>query len=393
MRSGFTIGRLFGIQINLDWSWIFIFLLVTWNLAAGVFPAWHPDWSAALAWGLAAAASLLFFVSVLIHELSHSLVAKANGLPVRNITLFLFGGVSNIEREPPSPKIEFLMAIVGPLASLLLGAIFLMLAVMRLGEGSDLILSPMQTMSRMDPLSTLLLWLGPVNIVVGLFNLIPAFPLDGGRVLRSALWAATKSLRQATQWASATGQFIAWLFIVGGIAMAFGVVLPFFGTGLISGLWLAFIGWFLNNAAIVSRRQVVVQDLLEDVPVSRLMRFDVVTVPPELPVSNLVYDVLMNTDERSFPVMSEGRLVGMVCLQDIRKFPPQSWDQITVAQLMTPADQLAVTTPEENAVAALDKLARRDVRQVPVVEEGRLVGLLRRRDILRWLQLQSELAA
>jgi Zn-dependent protease/CBS domain-containing protein len=392
MRGGFNIGRIFGIRINLDWSWIFIFLLVTVNLAVGVFPAWHPDWGPALAWGVAALASLLFFASVLVHELSHSLVARANGLPVRNITLFLFGGVSNIEREPASPKTEFLMAVVGPIASLLLGAIFLMLGGIRLG-GENLVASPVRAMARLDPLSTLLLWLGPINLMVGLFNLVPAFPLDGGRILRSILWAATKNLRKATQWASGLGQLIAWLFIIGGVMMAFGVSLPLFGSGLASGLWLAFIGWFLNNAAINSRQRVLLQDLLEDVTVARLMRFDVVSVPPDMPVSSLVYDVMMNTDERSFPVMAEGRLIGMVCLQDIRKFPPAAWDQITVSRVMTPADQLAVTTPEENAGTALDKLTRRDVQQVPVVEEGRLVGLLRRRDILRWLQLQAELAA
>lgn len=393
MRGGINIGSIFGIRINLDWSWLFIFLLVTWNLAAGVFPPLHPNWGLGLTWGVAVAASLLFFASVLIHELSHSLVAKATGLPVRNITLFLFGGVSNIEREPTSPRMEFLMAIVGPLASILLGLFFMALGVVRLGGRNALALPPTEIIARLDPLSTLLLWLGPINILVGVFNLIPGFPLDGGRILRSILWAITKNLRKATNWAAGVGQVIAWLFIVGGIAMAFGVRLPIFGTGLIGGLWLAFIGWFLNGSAVASRQQVMIQHLLEDVPVSRLMRFDVLTVPPELPVSSLVYDLLMSSGERSFPVMTDGRLVGMVCLQDVRKFSPKDWDHTAVSEVMTPADQLAVTSPEENAGDALDKLTRRDIRQVPVVQQGKLVGLLRRRDIIRWLQIQSELAA
>jgi Zn-dependent protease/predicted transcriptional regulator len=389
MNKGFRVGRLFGIDIHIDGSWIFIFLLVTWSLAAGLFPMWHPEWTRMTNWTVAVIASLLFFVSILLHELSHSLVAKARGLPVRRITLFLFGGVSNLEREPPTPKTEFLMAVVGPLTSILLGIIFIALGTMGVVGSEAIFNNPQQAISELGPISTLLMWLGPVNIFLGLFNLIPGFPLDGGRILRSILWRISGDLQKATAWAAGAGRLFGWLFIIAGVAMIFGVRLPVFGSGLVGGLWLVFIGWFLNYAAKATYQQTVIRDLLEDVPVFRLMRSDVPTVPPNISVSELVYDHLMGTDEHGFPVMAGDRLVGLVCLQDIRKVPREAWDRTTVGEIMTRADQLDVVAAQEDASDALDKLTRRDVRQAPVVENGRLVGLLRRRDILKWLDLQS----
>jgi Zn-dependent protease/CBS domain-containing protein len=388
MRGGFRIGRIFGIQIILDYSWIFIFLLVTWSLTNS-FARAHPEWGAAGTLGLAIAGALLFFGSVLVHELAHSLVAIAQGLLVSNITLFMFGGVANIQREPPSPRAEFLITIVGPIASLLLGVLFTLLGGVA-GEVGAIMRAPETVLARLGPLATMLLWLGSVNMILAVFNLIPGFPLDGGRVLRSALWAASGDLQKATRWASWVGQAVAWLFIVGGVAMAFGTRLPFFGTGLVSGLWLIFIGWFLNGAAIQSYQQVVVYDLLEGVPVARLLRERVPTVRPETLVGTLIQEYLLGTDEHAFPVVEDERLDGLVCLEDVRKVPREAWTTTTVRQIMTPAGELVVLAPEEEVTAALHRLAGRDVSQIPVLRAGRFVGMLRRRDIVRWLELQSE---
>jgi Zn-dependent protease len=391
-EGGLRVGRISGIDITIDRSWVFIFVLVTWSLAAGVFPHWHPRWSPGLDWGIAFAAAVLFFASILLHELAHSLVAKARGLPVNRIALFLFGGVSNLEREPPSPGTEFVMAFVGPLTSIALGMVFLLLlGMLDAGALADTVRNRRVPMMRLGPLSTLLVWLGQINILVGIFNLVPGFPLDGGRVVRSIIWAATHSLRKATLWAARLGQGIAWIFIVSGIAMVFGVTIPAFGSGIIGGLWLAFIGWFLNNAALASNRQVLIDDVLQDIPVSRLMRSTVAGMPPDTRVSSLVHDWIMGTDERAFLVMDGDRMVGLVCLEDVRKVPRDQWDTSTVTQIMTPAERLITATPQEHVAEALRKLTRNDVRQLPVMEGDRLAGLLRLADVVKWLHLHEEL--
>jgi Zn-dependent protease len=261
MNRGVYIGRIFGINIHVDGSWILIFLLITWSLASGLFPTWHPGWGAPLRWAVAVAASLLFFLSILLHELSHSLVAKAQGLSVRRITLFLFGGVSNIEREPTTPKSEFLMAAVGPITSILLGLICMALVSFSAARSSAAASDPQSALNHFGPVTTLLAWLGPVNVLIGLFNLVPGFPLDGGRILRAGLWSATKDFNKATAWATGVGRMVGWLFIIAGIAMVFGLTIPFLGTGLVSGLWMVFIGWFLSSAALNSYKQTVVRDL------------------------------------------------------------------------------------------------------------------------------------
>ncbi len=390
LRSGFGIGRWFGIKVRIDWSWLLIFLLVVWNLGA-IFTQFHPTWGLTLIWGLAVLASLLFFLSVLAHELAHSLVAKAQGLPVNSITLFLFGGVSNIEREPTSPKSEFIMAIVGPLTSLVIGAVLLLISGFVSRGSIAFATNTGSLLGRLSPLVTLLLWLGAVNILVGIFNLIPGFPLDGGRVLRSILWGITNNIRRATRYAAWVGQAIAWLFIAGGIAMIFGFSLPFFGSGLFSGLWLAFIGWFLNSAASQSYRQVVVQDILENVPVGRIMRPDPPTVPPTISIDELVNDRVMRSDDHAFPVVDNGSLIGIVTLDDIRKVPREQWNSLLVRDAMTPISKLLTVNPNSDAAEALRVLSTNDIRQLPVLDGNRqLVGLLRRRDMMRFLQLHSE---
>jgi Zn-dependent protease/predicted transcriptional regulator len=390
MRSGFRIGRIFGIDIRVDWSWLFIFALVTWNLS-NLFSQSHSGWTPATVWGLSLLAALLFFGSVLGHELAHSLVAKSQGVPVRNITLFMFGGVSNIQRDPESAGGEFWMALVGPLTSLVLGAILLLIGGSAVGSISGMS-NASQVVAQLGPLTTMVLWLGSINVTLGIFNLIPGFPLDGGRVLRSILWAISGNLRRATRWAAGVGQFIAWAMILAGIGMVFGLKIPYFGTGLVGGLWLAFIGWFLNTASTQSYRQLVVHDILDQIPVERMMRADPPTVPINSSVSELVHDHVMGKDDYGFPVLDGGRLAGIVTLDDVRKIARDNWDTLTVREIMTPVNHLFTVSPGEDAAEALDKLTQNDVRQLPVVRGGELLGLLRRRDIVKWLQLHSEMA-
>lgn len=253
MGPGVRIGRVFGIDIRVDASWLVIFALMTWSLGS-MFAARHPSWSLPGAFGLGLLGALLFFGSVLLHELAHSAVAIAHGLPVRSVTLFLFGGISNIEHEPDSPRVEFVTAVVGPAVSLVLGFGLL------IGTNLALKSPPVQAgpevfFAALSPIESLLVWLGTINVAIGVFNLVPAFPLDGGRLLRSALWARTKSLTRATRTAASTSRVFAWLFIVLGLAMSFGVHIPLLGSGIGSGLWLAFVGWFLNGASASMRSE------------------------------------------------------------------------------------------------------------------------------------------
>jgi Zn-dependent protease/predicted transcriptional regulator len=321
--------------------------------------------------------------------MAHSLVAKAKGLPVRRITLFIFGGAADIGREPPSAGSEFLIAIVGPITSVVLGGMFLLSGVFLINGPGLAGGNPLEVLTAMGPLGTLFLWLGSINILLGVFNMVPGFPLDGGRVLRSILWAVTRNLKRATRWATFVGQLVAWGFIVTGVAMVFGFQVPIFGTGIIGGLWLAFIGWFLNNAATASYQHVVVQGMLEGVQVSRLMRPEVQAVESYIPLSTLVYDHIIGSEDSAFPVLENDRLVGLVSMDDVKKITREKWDTTSVREVMTPAEVLVTVSPREDVTEALDKLTRKDVHQLPVVSAGQLVGLLRQKDIMRWLQLQS----
>lgn len=281
------------------------------------------------------------------------------------------------------------MALAGPVASLVLGLFLTAVAAVTAPTGRTPT-SPVQVIAQMSPLATLLIWLGSVNILLGFFNLLPAFPLDGGRVLRSLLWAVSNSLRRATRWACWISQGIAWLMTVAGISMVFGIQIPFFGSG-IGGLWLAFIGWFLKNgSAVMSYRQVVLQDALEDVPVTKVMRANPPTVTPVTTIDALVHDGIMGTGDHAFPVVEQEKLVGMVTINDVRTVPSTSWDDTTVGQIMTPADQLVSVSMDEDAAEALNRLLAHDVRQLPVMRNGSLAGLLLRRDIVRRLKLESE---
>ena len=391
LSHGIHVGRLFGIRIALDWSLLVIFLLVVFNLAAGLFPAWHPDWSPGMTWGAALVAAVLFFLSVLVHELAHAVVAKAYAIPVRRITLFLFGGVADIEEEPASPKVEALMAFVGPLVSIGLGFGFSLLGGVLAGVSAGAAADPELVLRQMGPLATLLTWLGSVNVIIGLFNMIPAFPLDGGRVLHAILWGATGDLAKATRWSSRLGQAFGWLLVVTGIAMAFGVRVPFFGTGLAGGLWLAFIGWFLSSAAAMSYRQHVVKGVLQDVPIARLMRRE---LPPALeanqPISALV-DEIMRTGRQEFMVVADSHPIGLIRARDVRRIDRGAWDSTRISAVATPVEKLPTVAANEDAYTVLRRMARSDDGDLAIViEGGAVMGVVTHDDILRWIELQTE---
>ncbi len=389
MNKGIRIAKIFGITVKVDWSWLLILLLVIWNLSTA-FSQLHPDWELWFTILIAIIAALLFFLSVLIHELVHSLVAKGQGIPVNSITLFLFGGVSNIREEPKSPGSEFLMAILGPVTSLVLGFVLLLVSGIGLQVGNMNLEQPMEFIQDLGAVRTLAVWLGSINIILGIFNLIPGFPLDGGRVLRSIFWAITNNLRKATRWASIIGQIIAWGMIISGIAMIFGVRIPFFGEGLANGVWLILIGWFLNNAASSGYEQMIVRNVLEGVPVRQVTKRNPPTVPGNIGVDALIEDYIMQTDDHAFPVMEDDRLIGIVCLDDVRSIGSADRAKKQVRDIMTPRSELITVGPEEDAHKALQVLARNAIRQLVVLEDDQLVGLVRRRDIVRFLQLQSD---
>jgi len=351
--NGFRIGRLFGISIHVDWSWLVIFVLVSWSLSA-TFGQINPEWSAGARWGMATGAAFLFFVSILAHELAHSLAALARGVPVHSIMLFMFGGVSNLEKEPSSPAEEMVITIVGPLTSLFLGAVCLVV-----GAGSivldDGVVNTSALLSQFQPLNTVLAWVGSINIMVGLFNLIPAFPLDGGRIVRSLVWAVSDDLRNSTRWASWLGQGIAWSMIIAGMTMLFGADIPFLGSGLFNGIWMIFIGWFLNNAASAGYRQVMIQDILTDVPVRTVMQTQIPAVSSKVSVEEFLNGKFVQTEEQAILVTEGPEVVGMLAIHDVAKSSKAEWESTPVSNIMTPVADLVYVTPDQDVAQAFDR--------------------------------------
>jgi CBS domain-containing protein len=278
------------------------------------------------------------------------------------------------------------MAIVGPLMSFAIGIGGLVLAGL-LSQAKTTPDDPMEAARAFGPVATCLAWLGPVNITLGLFNMIPGFPLDGGRVLRAALWAATGSLHKATSWASATGRAVGWLFIAIGIMMAFGTRVPFFGQGAGSGLWLVFIGWFLSSAASRSYEGMLVDQALGDVRVEQLMRRSARALDPRVTIDEAVHGWFVRADARAFPVVDDDRLVGLMRAEDAVAVPREAWKTEVVGAVMSPLSDAVTTTPQEDVATALRKLGHAELEQLPVVEDGALVGVIERSAIARWLEV------
>ena len=370
MPGALRIIKIAGIDIYIHVSWLIILVFLTFSLATGWFPSSYPGYSPSTYFILSFISALLLFVSVLLHELAHSFVARARGLPVHNIVLFIFGGVSNIEQEPQTPGTEFTMAFVGPLVSLLLGALsFGLLALVR---GSH------------SPIEPILSYLAVTNILLGIFNLLPGFPLDGGRVLRSIIWKVTGNVQTATNIATFVGQVFAYLFIVVGI-------FQFFGGNGFGGLIIIFTGWFLLQAAQTARTQSTLDTAFRGVTVGQVMNPNTMTVPANISLQRLVDEYFLPQGLRSALVMQVDQLAGLITLSDIRHVPREQWPQTPVGLVMIPAERLHTVTPQQNLKDALPLMNGQDVNQLPVVQDGKLVGVLTRDAIIRSLEVRRSL--
>lgn len=374
MQPQLRVGRLFGIEIGLHYSWFLIALLIVLSLT-GHFRAAHADWPTAVVWASAMITGLAFFVTLVLHELSHALTARARGLPVGGITLFALGGVSRIEKEPADAKTEFLVGIVGPVTSAAIG-------VLCLAGAAAVGWRPGVEPAR--PFEAVLAWLGYINFGLAAFNMVPGFPLDGGRVLRAIVWAVTGDPARATRVAARGGQLVAIFFIVTGVFRFFG------GAGL-GGLWIAFIGWFLLSASGATTLQAEAQQRLRTVRAGELMRRDCPVVAPGLSVEELVNTQILHTGQRCFLVSDDHRIRGLVTLHEIKPLPKADWAQTSVQGVMRRLEDLRVVTPDTSAVECLEMMVRHDIHQLPVVSDGRLQGVVSRGDILRILQAAAEL--
>lgn len=392
---GVRLGSFFGINVHLDWSLLIIFALVVVSLGTGYLPSIHSDWSVGTVWITATVAGLLFFVSVLLHEFSHALVGRRVGVPVKGITLFLFGGLAHMEKEPESPAAEWWMTVVGPLTSFALAAGFTLAGTAFAPAEFQQTLQdePQQAMGLLTPAATLCFWLGSVNFILAVFNLVPGFPLDGGRVLRAGLWAATGDLIRATRWASNVGRFFGFALIACGVLMVFGANVPFFGTGFAPGLWLIVIGWFLSNAARASYEQLVVRDTLSGLAVESLMTTDVHSVSPTTHVEDLVANHLMRISERSVPVVENGELCGIVGVEHVRTIDRDDWSSTPVRSIMQSRDAVETIRADAPAERALNLLGRSSRDQLPVVDGERFIGMIRLRELARWVSLSGQPSA
>jgi len=374
VRPQIKLGRIGGIQIGLHYSWFLIALLIAFSLAAH-FHAISPLWNIAGVWAAAVVTSVLFFVTLLLHELAHSLMAQWQGLRVRAITLFALGGISQIESEAPDASTEFWIAIVGPLTSFIIGVICIGLARVAGWHSAH---------EPSNPLPAVLLWLGYINIALAVFNMIPGYPLDGGRVLRAVAWWITHSPDRATRVAAQIGQVVAFLFILYGLYR-------FFVGANFGGLWMAFIGWFLLDAARSSYFQVGMVSGLRGHRVAELMDRDCASVPSYLSIRDFVDEYLVHSSSRCFVVMQDHHAAGIATPDEAKKVSRDRWTQTSLQSVMRPLERMVQVSPETPVLKALELMTREGVNELAVVSKGELEGVFSRQQILRYLQLHSGL--
>ncbi len=375
-RSGIPLFSVLGIRVVAHYSWFAIAALIVWALTVGWFPRVLPGRPPTHYVTLGVITAFFFFASVLVHELMHSIVAVRNGIPVKRITLFLFGGVAEILREPSDPATELKVALAGPAVSAAVaagcwGAVALM------GDAPG-----------RPGLQLALAYLAVANTVLLAFNLLPGMPLDGGRVLRAIIWRATGNLRRATRIASSAGQAIAGLIVLAGIAVAL------FGSNIWTGLWIILIALFLRQAADTSYRQLLMREALQGVRLASVMTPDAVTAPPDITLSQLIDGYLLRYHFTSYPVISEGRLVGLITIRSIKTVPREKWDTTLVGQAMIPVTSATSLSPDSDIPTALSKMEAAGQSRLPVVgASGELVGIVSRRDITGYLQIRADLSS
>jgi Zn-dependent protease/predicted transcriptional regulator len=367
-----TLFKLLGFSVRIDLSWIIIVILVTWSLALGLFPQYYKDLPQATYWLMGAIGTLGLFASIVFHELCHSLVARRYGLPMKGITLFIFGGVAEMEEAPPSAKVEFLMAVAGPVSSILLGGFFYGILVLGRGIGFP------------DPVKGVIGYLAVINLVLAGFNLLPAFPLDGGRMLRSTLWSWKGDLRWATRIASQIGTGFSMVMVF------FGILQVLLGN-FIGGIWWFMIGMFLQNAARGSYQQVLTRQAFKGEKVRRFMEPNPVTVPPSISIKELVEEFFYKYYFKMFPVVENGKLLGCITSQQIKGISRQEWGQHTVGELVWRCSLLNTIDPESDAMKALSRMSRTGTSRLMVVEDDRLVGIVALKDMLTLLSLKMDL--
>ena len=368
MPGSLRLGKLFGIDVYAHLSWFLVFVLLTWSLAVGWLPRSFEGWSTATYWITAGVSTFLLFVCVMFHELAHALVARAYHLSVKGITLFIFGGVAEIGEEMKRPGVEFQVAIAGPLASFALAGVAFMLAL------------PFRDSTA--PTEAVLDYLAITNLFLGLFNLVPGFPLDGGRVLRSIVWKVTGNLQKATRIASFVGQGCGYLFIVIGIA-------TFFFGDFFDGLWIVFIGWFLLSAAQSANMQMKIQSALEGVIVRQAMNTKPVSVPANISLQKVVDEYVLPQGLHAAPVVQGEYLSGLISLNDITPVERERWSFTPVGHVMQLLEKVYTTTPEQPLHEVLQEMVMRNISLVPVVEQGRLVGVLNRESIVNYLHVRQ----
>ena len=384
MRGSWRIGRIAGIEVGIHYTWLLALFIFTWLLGQG-FSTTYPGWYTYFYWIAGFLATFTLFLSVLVHELAHSLVARSRGLAVSSITLFILGGVSNLAQEPENPGVEFYMAIVGPLTSLVLGFIFWVIWYFITKTWVLPIFSVNIPANKQSLGLAVTGFLAYTNIALAIFNLLPGFPLDGGRVFRSILWRATGNLYRATNIASVIGRVFGWGFI------ALGVVLAIFTQfGFLNGLWFVFLGWFLNSAADNSSLEVTLKEHLSGVPVEQIMEKDIESVRPDTTIDYLVQTIFVQKRKRAVPVAEGDNLVGVVTISDIKALPQERWTLTPVLQVMH-REPIHTVKPEDDLNTAMKLMAQYDLNQIPVLNQGKLVGMLTRADVINYLQLSQEL--